>query len=275
MEEIGQSVAGFAIVDEFEKHLFSETENQISNSKFTKDVSKHLDLIRDENSESLYFRSLESRLDLHRFLVIGAPKTIYYNSYFLFDMILPNDYPRQEPKVTMHAFGQSTNPNLYSNGYVCLSLLGTWSGDGVELWDSESSNLLQVAKSIQGLILGVDEPYYNEPGIEMEEKDSAESVEYSQMALIQSMSIMLNMVKFVPKEFSSIVRSHFKAHCLETLEFVKLMQTENIQLNKLTERFRVNNFPQGYWPQLKELELELQELIKLYGPAPISRTLQQ
>ena len=56
-----------------------------------------------------------------------------------------------------HAWGLSErlNPNLYENGKVCLSLLGTWSGPG---WDPDSSTLLQLLVSVQGLVL-VDKPY--------------------------------------------------------------------------------------------------------------------
>lgn len=54
------------------------------------------------------------------------------------------------------------NPNLYEDGKVCLSLLGTWHGKGSETW-SPLSNILQVLVSIQGLVL-VKNPYYNEAG---------------------------------------------------------------------------------------------------------------
>ena len=37
------------------------------------------------------------------------------------------------------------NPNLYEEGRVCVSLLGTWSGHGSETWGPKS-NLLQVIK---------------------------------------------------------------------------------------------------------------------------------
>ncbi len=37
------------------------------------------------------------------------------------------------------------NPNLYEEGKVCVSLLGTWSGEGSEEWSSQST-LLQVRK---------------------------------------------------------------------------------------------------------------------------------
>lgn len=52
------------------------------------------------------------------------------------------------------------NPNLYNCGKVCLSLLGTWSG---EKWNPEISSLSQVINSILFLIF-VEQPYFNEPG---------------------------------------------------------------------------------------------------------------
>ena len=48
--------------------------------------------------------------------------------------------------------------NLYEEGKVRLSLLGTWEGDRNESWNPARSSLLQVFVSIQGLIL-VKEPY--------------------------------------------------------------------------------------------------------------------
>ena len=48
---------------------------------------------------------------------------------------------------------------------MCLSLLGTWPGKPEEMWNPQTSSLLQVLVSIQSLIL-IAEPYYNEPGYE-------------------------------------------------------------------------------------------------------------
>ena len=53
------------------------------------------------------------------------------------------------------------NPNLYAEGKVCLSLLGTWSGPG---WVPGKSTLLQVLVSIQAMIL-CEEPIANEPSV--------------------------------------------------------------------------------------------------------------
>ena len=51
-------------------------------------------------------------------------------------------------------------PNLFADGLVCLSLLGTWEGPG---WEPSQSSLLQVLVSIQGLV-GMRHPHFNEPG---------------------------------------------------------------------------------------------------------------
>ena len=59
------------------------------------------------------------------------------------------------------------NPNLYSNGKVCLSLLGTWRGQSTENWDPKISTLLQVLISIQSIIMS-DLVYYNKPSCENE-----------------------------------------------------------------------------------------------------------
>jgi baculoviral IAP repeat-containing protein 6 len=94
----------------------------------------------------------------------GPDGTPYANGCFLFDIGMA-DYPNKAPSVKFLTTGHGRvrfNPNLYNNGKVCLSLLGTWSGPG---WQANKSTLLQVLVSIQGLIL-VPDPFFNEPGFE-------------------------------------------------------------------------------------------------------------
>ena len=59
---------------------------------------------------------------------------------------------------------------------VCLSLLGTWEGEGVERWDPGRSTILQLLISIQALIL-VDKPYFTEPGYEQSKGTKQAEVE--------------------------------------------------------------------------------------------------
>lgn len=68
------------------------------------------------------------------------------DSVFVFDVRFPNDYPKSPPLFHFHSVtGEKINPNLYTNGGICLSLLGTWHGEGVEIWNPNSSNVLQVS----------------------------------------------------------------------------------------------------------------------------------
>lgn len=57
-------------------------------------------------------------------------------------------HPHHTPTHITHITPTHThrfNPNLYADGKVCLSLLGTWhGGDATEKWDPLRSNLLQV-----------------------------------------------------------------------------------------------------------------------------------
>lgn len=62
------------------------------------------------------------------------------------------------PNTQFMEVAQSRCRNLYEEGKVCLSILGTWAGDKNETWNSARSSLLQAFVSIQGLVL-VKEPY--------------------------------------------------------------------------------------------------------------------
>ena len=51
----------------------------------------------------------------------------------------PEDYPSSAPHIqflTTNGGKTRFNPNLYSDGKVCLSILGTWRGESGEQWSS-------------------------------------------------------------------------------------------------------------------------------------------
>lgn len=111
------------------------------------------------------YRLYEDRLDLLTVMICGPDRTPYEDGLFLIDMQLSSDYPKSPPSCYYISYcTDRLNPNLYEDGKVCVSLLGTWSGKDTELW-GPNSTLLQVIVSIQGLIL-VPEPYFNEAGYE-------------------------------------------------------------------------------------------------------------
>jgi ubiquitin-protein ligase len=111
----------------------------------------------------IYVRYGSDRPDVMKAIIIGPVGTPYENGIFEFDIFCDAHFPNTSPQVRFKTTGggsASFNPNLYDNGQVCLSLLGTWVG---EPWNPNQSTLLQVLVSIQAMIL-CEEPWYNEPG---------------------------------------------------------------------------------------------------------------
>jgi ubiquitin-protein ligase len=94
-------------------------------------------------------------MDYMKVLIMGSEGTPYSNGAFEYDVFFEGWYPVVPPKVNLMTTGNGTvrfNPNLYSSGKVCLSLLGTWRGNSTENWDKNISTLLQVLISIQSKI---------------------------------------------------------------------------------------------------------------------------
>jgi ubiquitin-protein ligase len=85
-----------------------------------------------------------------RALITGPDDTPYASGVFEFDIYLPPSYPAVPPKVTLLTTGNGTihfSPNLYPCGKVCLSILGTWPGQGVaEEWNEKISSVYQVRR---------------------------------------------------------------------------------------------------------------------------------
>ncbi|KAG5175225.1 ubiquitin-conjugating enzyme E2 Z [Tribonema minus] len=109
-------------------------------------------------------------------LVVGPDDTPYEGGFFYFILQAPDNYPHAPLKVRLMTTGAGTvrfGPNLYKNGKVCLSILGTWQGPG---W-LPSMTLSSVLLSIQSLLC--DRPYHLEPGFEKPPSDMRDVTNYS------------------------------------------------------------------------------------------------
>jgi baculoviral IAP repeat-containing protein 6 len=120
------------------------------------------------NSAS-YVCYAEERMDLCRAVITGPTDTPYALGIYTFDVYYPVLYPQIPPLVTFMTTGGGQTrfgPNLYQDGKVCLSLLGTFHAtDESERWNPRVSSLAQILLSIQTQLL-VKEPYFMEPGTE-------------------------------------------------------------------------------------------------------------
>ena len=149
----------------------------------------------------------DSNLDVLKAMIIGPKNTPYENGFYFFEINFPCDYPYNPPKVTFMTSSKNVrfNPNLYTNGKVCLSILGTWNGPG---W-SAALSLNTVLLSIQSLLN--ENPIQNEPGYENEIGNKCKK--YNKLIEYYNINIAtLNMLEKPPYGydiFLDIMKKHF------------------------------------------------------------------
>ncbi|XP_025196144.1 (E3-independent) E2 ubiquitin-conjugating enzyme UBE2O-like [Melanaphis sacchari] len=228
-------------------------------SSLSKVIAKDIQILQKSLPAGIWVKTFENRVDLFSVMIRGPEKTPYAGGLFLFDIKIPPTYPIQPPLCHYYSYcDDRLNPNLYEDGKVCLSLLGTWSGHGVELWSPNDSNLLQLLVSIQGLIL-VSEPYYNEAGFDSQrgQKLAKENSRvYNEMALIKVVQSMTNMLN-LNMHYSDVKNTgYFKE---EILEHVKIHGPKLINT--------IEN-----WIKMSERELtEDEKLVPGYPLLPLSK----
>jgi len=173
-------------------------------------VKEHAALSTSLPAGDIYVRTYESRLDLLRCLIIGPRDTPYENAPFLIDLYLPDRFPAEPPQAHFHSWTSGLgriNPNLYEDGKICLSLLGTWAGKhDCEKW-SEKATILQLLVSLQGLVF-VKKPFYNEAGFEGYENDKVytrESELYSEKAFLMARGFVKHALTQPPRAVEDVL----------------------------------------------------------------------
>lgn len=78
--------------------------------------------------------------------VVGPDDSLYRHKLVKLHFDIPREYPMKPPivKFVQHT-GDRIHPNLYVDGKVCLSILGTWQGEpwAYSMTVSQSVNLLK------------------------------------------------------------------------------------------------------------------------------------
>ncbi|NXN96741.1 UBE2O enzyme, partial [Rhinopomastus cyanomelas] len=213
-------------------HAFKKMEFQPPEAKkFFSTVRKEMALLATSLPDGIMVKTFEDRMAT---LIKGPTRTPYEDGLFLFDIQLPNIYPAVPPlfRYLSQCSGR-LNPNLYDNGKVCVSLLGTWIGKGTERWTSKSS-LLQVLISIQGLIL-VNEPYYNEAGFDSDrglQEGYENSRCYNEMTLIRVVQSMMQLLRRPVEVFEHEIREHFRCNGWRLVSRIESW----LETNELVER---------------------------------------
>ncbi|KAM5568721.1 putative ubiquitin-conjugating enzyme E2 38 [Rosa sericea] len=200
--------ARFDVVSDHSDHYYSASgKKQKYGGSVQKLIMKEWRILENNLPDSIYVRVYETRIDLLRAVIVGAAGTPYHDALFFFDINFPTDYPTRPPNVHYRSYGLRVNPNLYASGYVCLSLLNTWTGKKREKWDPAQSTVLQVLVSIQALVLN-EKPYFNEPGTGSAGEKRSRA--YNEDAFVLTCKTTLFSLRNPPKNFEAFTAEHYR-----------------------------------------------------------------
>ncbi|CEQ42576.1 SPOSA6832_04405, partial [Sporobolomyces salmonicolor] len=214
-------------------HHYANEPVQVPSKSFMSRVRKEHGVLASSLPPNILVRAYENRSDLLRCLIIGPLGTPFQNAPFLFDVFLsPTKFPQEPPAVFFHSWagGTRVSPNLYTEGKVCLSLLGTWQGDKTEVsrvvvlfcvciedeslmglspaqsWSAARSSILQVFVSIQALIM-VEDPYFTEQ-IGTAEGTAASEL-YNERTLVLTRAFFKRACEYPPSNFSREIAAYY------------------------------------------------------------------
>jgi len=160
-------------------------------------------------------------------LIIGPSETPYFGGNYFFEFDYPIDYPHSPPKVKYCTNGNNIrfNPNLYTCGKVCVSLLNTWRGDQWTSCQSISTVLLTLCTLL------CKDPLLNEPGVDNKNSDMASYDEIIQIANLDIAICSILQKKegvFLPffENFFPYVKENFLKNYDKLIEFAEKKSVE-------------------------------------------------
>ncbi len=156
----------------------------------TKRVLKDIKNAQEElmKQQGIWYWMDESNMTKGYALLKGPEDTPYDGCLLMFSIQFPTDYPFSPPKVLFQTSDGKTrfHPNLYVEGKVCLSILGTFPGPS---W-SGTQSLNSVLLSILGLLdknpLAHEPAYTNGTLLDARHRDYADFVEHQMIQLMIS-----------------------------------------------------------------------------------------
>jgi ubiquitin-protein ligase len=163
-------------------------------------------------------------------LIIGQEDTPYFGGFYFFEFAFPPNYPYSPPTVTFCTNNGQVrfNPNLYTNGKVCVSILNTWKGDQWSSCQTITTVLLSLAMLFSKM------PLLNEPGVGVKHPDMKN---YNSIIEWANISVAIcDVIKKHPRvylegfyQFYDIVLDHFLLHFDKHHEFVYKKYLQHIE----------------------------------------------
>jgi ubiquitin-conjugating enzyme E2 Z len=174
-ENSGNSGNSGNSASDYEYSPFIEQSSYLSNKSVTITKSTITRLLHDVKNliknplsdNGIYYMHDDEDLLKGYALIIGPKDTPYFGGNYFFEFSFPPDYPHSPPTIKYCTNGDNIrfNPNLYTSGKVCISILNTWRGEQWTSCQTISTILLTLCTLL------CKNPLLNEPGICSNHKD--------------------------------------------------------------------------------------------------------
>jgi ubiquitin-conjugating enzyme E2 Z len=207
-----------------------------------KDLEESKEIL--ENS-GVYFHYDDSDINTINVMLYGPEKTPYEKGFYFFEFTYPPNYPMEPPiakyytqgkvkNASGHLISVRFNPNLYTCGKVCLSMLNTWNGPG---W-VPTNTISNVIIAIQALVLN-EEPLRNEPGFEFSDEKTIEK--YSHFISYANLKIaVIDIMENTPSKFQ-FFKDKMKELFIKNFESYKNLISDNKEkLEKINNKMFVS-----------------------------------
>jgi ubiquitin-conjugating enzyme E2 Z len=173
-------------------------------------------------------------------LIIGPEDTPYFGGYYFFELYFSHDYPHSPPSVKYWTNYNNIrfNPNLYTCGKVCVSLLNTWRGDQWTSCQTISTVLLTLCTLL------CKDPLLNEPGVCIGHSDIKpydEIIQYANLDIAVCNVIMKKEQFFLPffNYFFPFIKERFIVNFDKLIEFA---EKKNVEFNCETKDFKTSYY---------------------------------
>ena len=242
-----------SLLDKKKVTLLPKVQKRILND--VSDLNKNIDELHESG---IYWHIDENDIQKIWVVITGQDGTPYANAPFLFEFTFSDNYPLVPPYCKFCTTDGKTrfNPNLYIDGKICLSILGTWSGPS---W-VPVMNTKTIIMSIIALVM-TGEPLKNEPGWENSSVSDIE--EYNAVVEYRSLRVgILETLRNCPAAFMPMLgkmEERFKR------DFQKIMERIEENILKFDGREMKPRYGSHWRLNYTDLRNDMLELGKKYG----------
>ncbi len=151
-----------------------------------KRLLKDIEAVQSLAEQGIWYSMDSTAMTKGHALLKGPDNTPYEGCLLLFSIQFPSDYPFSPPKVLfLTSDGQTRfHPNLYVDGKVCLSILGTYSGPSWTGTQSLSSVLISILALLDNNPLAHEPAFNNGNLFDARHRDYADFVEHQMIRLM-------------------------------------------------------------------------------------------